>query len=43
MRQLTSVDAQLLAMESSGTYGQLGGLAVSDPSTALGRRPKGYA
>ena len=36
MRQLTSLDAQFLAMESSRTYGHVGGLAVYDPSTAPG-------
>jgi WS/DGAT/MGAT family acyltransferase len=34
MRQLTSLDAQFLAMESARTYGHVGGLAVYDPSTA---------
>ena len=33
MRQLTSLDAQFLAMESAGNYGHVGGLAVYDPST----------
>ena len=36
MRQLTSLDAQFLAMESARTYGHVGGLAVYDPSTAPG-------
>src|SRR3954454_10307251 len=36
MRQLTSLDAQFLAMESSRTYGHVGGLAILDPSTAPG-------
>ena len=36
MRQLTSLDAQFLAMESSRIYGHVGGLAVYDPSTAPG-------
>ena len=36
MRQLTSLDAQFLAMESSRTYGHVGGLALFDPSTAPG-------
>ncbi len=34
MKQLTSLDAQFLAMESGGTYGHVGGLALFDPSTA---------
>jgi diacylglycerol O-acyltransferase / wax synthase len=38
MRQLSSLDAQFLAVESSGTYGHVGGLAVYDPSTAPGGR-----
>jgi len=38
MRQLTSLDAQFLAVESAGTYGHVGGLAVYDPSTAPGGR-----
>src|SRR6185295_19887642 len=33
MRQLTSVDAQFLAMETPRTYGHVAGLAVYDPST----------
>jgi WS/DGAT/MGAT family acyltransferase len=36
MRQLTSLDAQFLAMESSRMYGHVGGLAIYDPSTAPG-------
>ncbi|MEA2397753.1 MAG: diacylglycerol O-acyltransferase / wax synthase [Thermoleophilaceae bacterium] len=36
MRQLTSLDAQFLALESAQTYGHVGGLAVYDPSTAPG-------
>ncbi|HEX8073452.1 MAG TPA: wax ester/triacylglycerol synthase family O-acyltransferase [Thermoleophilaceae bacterium] len=36
MRQLTSLDAQFLALESSRTYGHVGGLAIYDPSTAPG-------
>jgi WS/DGAT/MGAT family acyltransferase len=36
MRQLTSLDAQFLALESTRTYGHVGGLAVYDPSTAPG-------
>ena len=38
MRQLTSVDAQFLAMETPRTYGHVCGLAVYDPTTAPGRR-----
>ena len=34
MKQLTSLDAQFLAMESTGTYGHVGALALFDPSTA---------
>jgi diacylglycerol O-acyltransferase / wax synthase len=37
MRQLTPLDAQFLAIETSRTYGHVGGLAVYDPSTAPGR------
>jgi WS/DGAT/MGAT family acyltransferase len=33
MRQLTSLDAQFLAMESPSQYGHVGGLAILDPST----------
>ena len=36
MRQLTSLDAQFLAIESPRTYGHVGGFAVYDPSTAPG-------
>jgi WS/DGAT/MGAT family acyltransferase len=36
MQQLTSLDAQFLAIESPKTYGHVGGLAVYDPSTAPG-------
>jgi len=36
MRQLTSLDAQFLGVETSSTYGHVGGLAVYDPSTAPG-------
>jgi WS/DGAT/MGAT family acyltransferase len=36
MRQLTSLDAQFLAMESPRTYGHVSGLAIYDPSTAPG-------
>ncbi len=36
MKQLTSLDAQFLAMESGGTYGHVGALALFDPSTAPG-------
>jgi WS/DGAT/MGAT family acyltransferase len=36
MHQLTSLDAQFLAIESPKTYGHVGGLAVYDPSTAPG-------
>ena len=36
MRQLTSLDAQFLAMESSRTYGHVSGLAIYDPSTRPG-------
>ncbi|WP_205697958.1 wax ester/triacylglycerol synthase family O-acyltransferase [Conexibacter sp. SYSU D00693] len=38
MRQLTSLDAQFLAMEGPTTYGHVSGLAVYDPSTAPGGR-----
>src|SRR2546423_3543330 len=38
MRQLPSLDAQFLAVESRGTYGHVGGFAVYDPSTAPGGR-----
>src|ERR1700712_1179790 len=36
MKQLTSLDAQFLAIETPRTYGHVGGLAVYDPSTASG-------
>ena len=36
MRQLTSLDAQFLAMETPRTYGHVAGLSVYDPSTAPG-------
>ena len=36
MRQLTTLDAQFLAVESARTYGHVGGLAIYDPSTAPG-------
>ena len=36
MRQLTSLDAQFLAMETARTYGHVGGFAVHDPTTAPG-------
>ena len=36
MRQLTSLDAQFLAMETPHTYGHVAGLSVYDPSTAPG-------
>ncbi len=36
MRQLSSLDAQFLAVESARIYGHVGGLAVYDPSTAEG-------
>jgi diacylglycerol O-acyltransferase / wax synthase len=38
MRQLTSLDAQFLAMETPRTVGHVSGLAVLDPSTAPGGR-----
>ena len=37
MRQLTGLDAQFLALESSRQSGHVGGLAILDPST----RPDG--
>jgi WS/DGAT/MGAT family acyltransferase len=37
MRQLTSLDAQFLALESARQTGHVGGLAVLDPATAPGR------
>src|SRR3954465_11352643 len=36
MRQLSTLDAQFLAVESARTYGHVGGVAVYDPSTAPG-------
>src|SRR3954467_12488974 len=36
MRQLTSLDAQFLAMETPQTWGHVSGLAVYDPSTVPG-------
>jgi WS/DGAT/MGAT family acyltransferase len=33
MRQLTSLDAQFLALETARQYGHVGGLAILDPST----------
>jgi WS/DGAT/MGAT family acyltransferase len=36
MQQLTSLDAQFLAIETPRTYGHVGSLAVYDPSTAPG-------
>ena len=36
MRQLTSVDAQFLALENRRQYGHVSGLAILDPSTAPG-------
>src|SRR5947209_3749946 len=36
MRQLTSLDAQFLALESARQVGHVGGLAILDPSTAPG-------
>ena len=36
MRQLTSLDAQFLALESARQTGHVGGLAILDPSTAPG-------
>jgi WS/DGAT/MGAT family acyltransferase len=36
MRQLTSLDAQFLAMETARTTGHVSGLALLDPSTAPG-------
>jgi hypothetical protein len=38
MRQLTSLDAQFLGVETARTYGHVGGLTVLDPSTAPGGR-----
>lgn len=36
MRQLTSLDAQFLAVENDRTHGHVGSLAIYDPSTAPG-------
>src|SRR3954451_363058 len=36
MRQLTSLDAQFLAMETPRTVGHVAGIAILDPSTAPG-------
>ena len=36
MRQLTSLDAQFLALETPRQTGHVGGLAILDPSTAPG-------
>jgi diacylglycerol O-acyltransferase / wax synthase len=38
MRQLTSLDAQFLAIETPRTWGHVSGLAILDPSTAPGGR-----
>ena len=38
MRQLTSLDAQFLALENDRTHGHVGSLAIYDPSTAPGGR-----
>jgi diacylglycerol O-acyltransferase len=38
VRQLTSLDAQFLALEDRRHYGHVGGVAVLDPSTAPGGR-----
>jgi diacylglycerol O-acyltransferase / wax synthase len=36
MRQLTSLDAQFLAIEDGRTHGHVSGLAIYDPRTAPG-------
>ena len=36
MRQLTSLDAQFLALETARQTGHVGGVAILDPSTAPG-------
>jgi WS/DGAT/MGAT family acyltransferase len=41
MRQLTSLDAQFLALESARQTGHVGGLAILDPSTAPGGKIDG--
>ena len=38
MRQLTSLDAQFIAMETPRTFGHVSGFAIYDPSTAPGGR-----
>src|SRR3954463_10118109 len=38
MRQLTSLDAQFLALENTRQSGHVAGLAILDPSTAAGGR-----
>src|SRR6476659_826682 len=38
MRQLTSLDAQFLALENARQSGHVAGLAIVDPSTAEGGR-----
>ena len=38
MRQLTSLDAQFIAMETPQTFGHVSGFAIYDPSTAPGGR-----
>ena len=38
MRQLSSLDAQFLALESDRNYGHVGSVAILDPSTAPGGR-----
>jgi hypothetical protein len=37
MRQLTSLDAQFLAMENDRTQGHVSVLGIYDPTTASGR------
>ena len=41
MRQLTSLDAQFLALESARQTGHVGGLAILDPKTAPGGKVDG--
>src|SRR3954470_7243632 len=41
MRQLTSLDAQFLALESARQTGHVGGLAILDPATAPGGKIDG--